>query len=143
MTDSRRAEIARIVESVAVLSRSFSARSGRPFGELRLGGRHLDVLFALTRSGSLSMSELATAQGVTRGAMTQTVEPLRETGLVDVTTDPADGRGRLVSLTASARTRVAEFERDYVEAVSSAFDGLDGDEVRRLAELLDVVRRYS
>lgn len=141
MTAARRQHITSVVESVAVLSRAFAARSGRPFGELRLSGRHFDVLFALTRTGGQSMSQLAAAAGVTRGAMTQTVDPLREAELVEVVPDPHDGRGRLVSLTESARRRVAAFERDYVAAVAHAFDGLDDDELRRLAALLDAVRR--
>jgi DNA-binding MarR family transcriptional regulator len=143
MTAPRRSHVTRVVEDIAVLARAFSARSGRPFGELTLNGRHLDVLFALARAGQRSMSQLAEAAGVTRGAMTQTIEPLRASGLVEVAPDPDDGRGRVVALTAQARERIAEFERDYVDAVAHAFDGLDDDEVARLAELLDRLRRYS
>lgn len=51
--------------------------------------------------------ELARAFQVTKGAMTNTVKRLSAKGLVEVTPDPRDGRGKRVRITARGR-RVRE-----------------------------------
>ena len=49
--------------------------------------------------GTRSPAELASAFQVTRATMTSTVQRLESKGLVSVTPDPADGRGKKVALT--------------------------------------------
>ncbi len=62
------------------------------------------VLNHLVRlGGDWSPARLANAFQVTRGAMTNTLQRLESRGLVNVASDPGDGRGKLVSLTASGR----------------------------------------
>lgn len=143
MVEPRVAQISRSVEAIAMLSHAFAAQVGRPFGATRLGGRHLDVLFQLARRSPQSMSELAVAGCVTRGAMTQAIDPLRAAGLVDVAPDPADGRGRQVALTDRARAEIMRFEADYVAAVADAFDDLSDTEVSDLADILSRVVAQS
>lgn len=53
--------------------------------------------------GERSLVQLASAMQVTKGAMTNTVARLAAKGLVDVLPDPADGRGKLVSLSDAGR----------------------------------------
>ncbi len=68
--------------------------------------------------------ELARAFQVTKGAMTNTVQRLEERGLVDVSPDPNDGRGKLVRITdegrrvresclAAAGPLLAELEKEF------------------------------
>jgi DNA-binding MarR family transcriptional regulator len=59
--------------------------------------------------GERSLVQLAGAMQVTKAAMTNTVSRLQAKGLLQVRPDPADGRGKLVSLTAAglARRRAA------------------------------------
>ena len=54
--------------------------------------------------GSNSPAELADAFQVTRGTMTSTLQKLEAKGLVAIKADPADGRAKLVSLTAAGRS---------------------------------------
>lgn len=49
--------------------------------------------------GTRSPAELASAFQVTRATMTSTLQRLEGKGLVSVTPDPADGRGKRVALT--------------------------------------------
>ncbi len=60
------------------------------------------VLNHLTlRGGGQSLVKMANAIQVTKGAMTNTVSRLQAKGWLDVQPDPADGRGKCVSLTAT------------------------------------------
>ena len=54
--------------------------------------------------GTNSPAELADAFQVTRGTMTSTLQKLEAKGLVAIKADPADGRAKLVSLTAAGRS---------------------------------------
>jgi len=55
---------------------------------------HLDRL-----GGEWSPLRLANAFQVTKGAMTNTLQRLEKRGLINIQSDPNDGRGKLVSLT--------------------------------------------
>ena len=48
-------------------------------------------------------SQLARAFQVTKGAMTNTIHRLEALGLVTISADPSDGRGKLVSITEAGR----------------------------------------
>ena len=62
------------------------------------------VLNHLVRlGGDWSPARLASAFQVTKGAITNTLQRLESRGLVKVVSDPSDGRGKLVSLTAKGR----------------------------------------
>ncbi len=62
---------------------------------------HFGVLNHFARlGGEQGPAELARAFQVTKGAMTNTVQRLRDRGLVEVKPDPGDGRGKLVRITA-------------------------------------------
>jgi DNA-binding MarR family transcriptional regulator len=61
---------------------------------------HFGVLNHFARlGGEQGPAELARAFQVTKGAMTNTVQRLRDRGLVEVKPDPGDGRGKLVRIT--------------------------------------------
>ena len=62
------------------------------------------VLHHLVRlGGEWSPARLANALQVTKGAMTNTVQRLENRGLVQVSADPRDGRGKLVGITDAGR----------------------------------------
>lgn len=136
----RAALIHETVESIAVLSRAFARRSGKPFADLDLSGRHLSVLFELARHGSLTMSHLAKLLDLTAGAVTQTVQVLVEGRLVEVTADPADRRVRRAALLPAAAGRIAEFEAAYRTAVTPAFSGIADADLQVLASVLTDLR---
>ncbi|MBY0176133.1 MULTISPECIES: MarR family winged helix-turn-helix transcriptional regulator [Curtobacterium] len=101
-----------------------------------------DVLSALRRAGDpyeLSPKALLQQTLVTSGTMTNRVDRLAARGLVARRTDPRDGRGILVSLTAAGRRAVdaaiadlLRAERDILAGVSDADQGQLAGLLRRL-----------
>src|SRR5690242_3138574 len=61
------------------------------------------ILFALQEHGALPLSELAVIAGVPRSTMTGVADRLVRRRLVVKTSNPADGRGTLLSLSAKGR----------------------------------------
>ncbi|MFI1198867.1 MarR family transcriptional regulator [Streptomyces sp. BHT-5-2] len=81
-------------------------------------------------------SDLASALEVHRSAITHQLKALQQAGHVTLTTDPADRRSSIVTLTASGRhelDRLAEQGLDRFTAFVADWDAAD---VRTLAELL-------
>ncbi len=67
---------------------------------------HFALLNHLARlGGKWSPARLAAALQVTRAAITNTLNRLEARGLVEIETDPDDGRAKLVSLTAAGKFR--------------------------------------
>jgi DNA-binding MarR family transcriptional regulator len=93
------------------------------FGEIQPG--HHTVLRHLGEDGARP-SELAAKAGVTRQAVTKTLDDLERLGLVERAPDPADGRGVVVRYTPRglaalevARTRMNQLERRFASQVGA------------------------
>lgn len=88
--------------------------------------------------GQRSPAELARAFQVTRGAMTNTLQRLEAKGLVKISADPRDGRGKQVEITALGR-RVRE---EAVAAVTPLVNGWSSSfEDRDFADALPFLRK--
>jgi len=136
MTDIRGECLERVVEQIGVLTREFAARGTYPFKARRLGRAPMDLLFALSRADGLSVAQLADRLLVTSGAVSQTIDTLRAAGLVTSDVNPTDRRGRIIRLTAQARTEVSSFEKAYFDAVAPRFDALTTEQVLELDRIL-------
>jgi DNA-binding MarR family transcriptional regulator len=93
------------------------------FDEIQPG--HNSVLRHLGEDGARP-SELAAKAGITRQAVTKTLDDLERLGLVEREPDPADGRGVIVRYTPRglaalkiARTRMKQLERRYAAQVGA------------------------
>lgn len=137
--DPRDASLRRVIERIGVLNREFAARGTYPFKERGLGRSQMNLLFALSRADASSVAELASALSVTSGAVSQTVDTLRQVGLVTSEVNPVDRRGRLIRLTEDARSEVADFERGYFDEVAPRFDTLSTEDVAQLDRILRAV----
>jgi DNA-binding MarR family transcriptional regulator len=76
------------------------------------------------RGGAETPVQLARAFQVTKGAMTNTLQRLEAQGFVDIVPDQADGRRKLVSLTAegsAAYEHAVELLRPYFSDLRDAF----------------------
>ncbi|MFC7840471.1 MarR family winged helix-turn-helix transcriptional regulator [Streptomyces sp. NPDC057382] len=93
---------------------------------------------ALVAEGPLSVRDLAAATGVTHSAASQTAAQMARAGLVTHTPDPADGRRRLVGLTAKARALLPRIEAEW-EATRTAMAELDAELSLPLARVLTEV----
>lgn len=137
--DARAESLARVIERIAVVTRDVTARGAYPFKRLGLGRASMNLLFALSRSDGARVADLAERLGISSGAVTQTVDALREAGLVTSEVSPDDRRGRIISLSAAARDEIRGFERQYIEAVAPAFDALSTADVLELDRILSAV----
>ncbi|HEY6386534.1 MAG TPA: MarR family transcriptional regulator [Candidatus Acidoferrum sp.] len=73
----------------------------RPIG---LTHGQFSLMMSLNRPKPASMAAVASLLAMDRTTLTAALKPLRRRGLVKVAPDPADRRGRLMTLTARGRT---------------------------------------
>jgi DNA-binding MarR family transcriptional regulator len=102
-----------------------------------------DVLSALRRAGApyqLSPKALLQQTLVSSGTMTNRIDRLVERTLVERRTDPNDGRGILVVMTARGRDRVDAAISLLLQGESELLDGLSQGDQDRLSSLL---RKFS
>ena len=100
-----------------------TALAEQGFDEIQPG--HHTLLRHLGEDGARP-SELAAQAGVTRQAVTKTLDDLERVGLVEREPDPADGRGVVVRYTPRglaalevARTRGKELERRFASRIGA------------------------
>ena len=128
-----------ILSRVGRLSKHLDRARREAFGASDLESWEFDVLSALRRAGTpyqLSPKQLLQQTLVSSGTMTNRIDRLVERGLVQRRTDPNDGRGIIVTMTArgresvdSAISELLQYERELLGALSPA-------EQDRLAALL-------
>src|SRR5471030_1633090 len=76
----------------------------RPVG---LTNGQFSLLMSLNRPEPAGMGPVAALLAVDRTTLTAAVKPLERRGLVKVSVDPADRRGRLMTLTSAGRSLLA------------------------------------
>lgn len=125
------------MEAIVVWARTLDSHRVFPFEGVELSRAQLEALFFIAHSdGAANPGLLARRLGVTRGAVTQLVAGLTESGLVAQERDPADGRRRVLVLAPEWAERVAGFEREVVRRLAPRFAALDDAEIEVLASLL-------
>lgn len=78
-------------------------------------------LLDFTPEGGIRLTELARGSNITKQALGEFVTSLQTAGLVDVTTDPSDGRARLVTPTPEGR-RIQDQIRRTVTAIEQELE---------------------
>lgn len=109
------------------------------FERFGLGPGEFDVLATLRRAGApceLTPSALMDSMIITSGAVTKRVDRLVAAGLVQRRPDPADGRGRLVGLTAQGREVVDAAIGEHLANEDRLLGLLDEQQRAQLADLL-------
>jgi DNA-binding MarR family transcriptional regulator len=102
----------------------------RPLG---LTNGQFSLLMSLNRPEPPGMAAVASLLGMDRTTLTAVLKALRRRGLVKVTADPADGRARLMSLTAKGRrllARAVPVWRNIHTAVEALLRDGDSDRLR-------------
>lgn len=84
----------------------------------------------------LRPSEIATALGLHRSAVTHHLKTLERTGQVALTVDPADRRSWFVSLTETGRKETERLTQVGLERFAGFVQEWDAEEVRTLTRLL-------
>lgn len=128
-----------VLSRVARLSRHLERARRAAFGASDLESWEFDVLSALRRAGTpyqLSPKALLQQTLVSSGTMTNRIDRLVARGLVERRTDPNDGRGILVVMTADGTDRVDRAISRLLDAEAQLLDALTPADQERLAGLL-------
>ena len=103
----------------------------RPIG---LTNGQFSVMMSLNRSEPAGMGAVASLLGMDRTTLTAALKPLRRRGLLKITADPADRRGRIMTLTPKGRRLLAQavpvWRRTHAAVEDLLPDG-DPDRFRR------------
>ena len=102
-----------------------------------LSMREYDVLYTLSKCpGPQRLSELNRHVLLSQPAFSRMVDRLADRGLVQRQTDPADGRGVLLSLTEEGQALQRQIGRRHARGVASAMTTeLGPEELRQLEEI--------
>ncbi|MET4638936.1 MarR family winged helix-turn-helix transcriptional regulator [Mycetocola sp. 2940] len=109
------------------------------FTRSKLESWEFDVLSALRREGepyTLSPKQLLQQTLVSSGTMTNRIDRLVASGLVERKADPGDGRGILVVMTLTGLTRVDAAITRLVDAEADMLAALSAADQQKLAALL-------
>lgn len=131
------AEIADLLQSIGVLIRRIRAAASSH--ELSL--TESAVLARLVREGPATTADLARAEGVRPQSMGTTIAALEETGLVERTPHPTDGRQLNIQLTpkgVAVRNSVKDAKRTWL---AQAIAQLDDQERGTLFAAGKIIRR--
>jgi DNA-binding MarR family transcriptional regulator len=105
---------------------------------------HLAVLTRVIEEGPITTSALSVSEHVRPQSMAETVNALRGAGLIAGDSDPADGRRRLLTATASGRELMATFRASKEAWLSRAIEHvLDDDETQVLKAAVDLLNRLA
>jgi DNA-binding MarR family transcriptional regulator len=132
-----------VVIRVMSLYRAFVRQATEALEPLGLELFEYDALSALRRQGkpyALPATRLASATGLSSGAMTNRVDRLEQRGLVRRRRDENDRRGVVVSLTASGRRAIDKAIQLRLDAADESLRSINSRERKELADLLRKVR---
>jgi DNA-binding MarR family transcriptional regulator len=128
-----------VLSRVGRLAKHLDRARRTAFTASGLDSWEFDVLSALRRAGSpyqLSPKALLQQTLVSSGTMTNRIDRLVERGLVERRGDPNDGRGILVTMTATGQTRVDAAISQLLAAEAELLGKLSGPDRERIATLL-------
>ena len=107
-----------VIGRIKQVSQYFMREMEKTFSIHNLNGASFDVLATLRRTGEpygLSPSDLMASTMVTSGTMTNRIDQLVKTGLVERTPNPADARGFIVTLTTEGFILIDHVLNDHVK----------------------------
>jgi DNA-binding MarR family transcriptional regulator len=128
-----------VLSRVGRLSRHLDRERRAAFAASELESWEFDVLSALRRAGSpyqLSPKALLQQTLVSSGTMTNRINRLVERKLVERRSDPGDGRGILVVMTATGRSAVDRAISQLLLGETVLLQALSAADQERLAALL-------
>jgi len=124
------------------ITQHLSQEMAKTYAEHGLNPASFDVLATLRRSGppyALSPNNLLATMMVTSGTMTNRIDQLSKTGLVQRMQNPNDARSFIVSLTEKGFTTIDSAVTSHVATQDRLTSGLTEDEYETLNGLL---RKY-
>jgi DNA-binding MarR family transcriptional regulator len=108
-------------------ARALARRFDEALRPLGLTNGQFSLMMSLHRPEPPGMTSVSSLLGMDRTTLTAALKPLERRGLVRVTTDPSDRRGRRLSLTREGRTLLASavpvWEQTHVKVTAPLHDG--------------------
>ena len=117
----------------------FQIAMAKTFSKHNLNAANFDVLATLRRSGSpfaLSPNDLITSTMVTSGTMTNRIDQLTKSGLVERVKNPNDARSVVVSLTKVGFEVIDSILSDHIETQDKLVSCLSQDEKKQFNTVL-------
>src|ERR1700730_7456040 len=114
-------------------ARALARRFDDAFRRLGLTNGQFSLMMSLNRPKPPGMAAVASLLAMDRTTLTAALKPLRRRGLLKVTTDPEDGRGRLMTLTVTGRkllARAVPVWKNTHTAVEALLGDGDSDRLR-------------
>jgi DNA-binding MarR family transcriptional regulator len=99
------------------------------------------ALATIERHGPITPSEIAEIERVKRPTITRTLGCLEREGLIDRTTDPADGRSSLVSVNGAGRERLRRLRSRKNAYLARRMRDLSPEEVETLEQAAAILER--
>ncbi|GGH11567.1 hypothetical protein GCM10011586_30340 [Silvibacterium dinghuense] len=104
----------------------------------------ISVLLRLERDGAATVSGLARAEGMRPQSMSSIVTALQNTGLVDSSSDPNDGRQTLMMLSSKCEKLLREGRAARQDWLTAAIlQQLSAQEQQKLSAALELLNRLS
>lgn len=115
-------------------ARALARRFDHAFRPLGLTNGQFSLMMSLNRPEPPGMASVATLLAMDQTTLTAALKPLQRRGLIDIATDPADRRARLIKLTPKGRRLLARavpiWKSTHLEIEGLLHDG-DPDRLRR------------
>lgn len=113
-------------------ARALARRFDAAFRPLGLTSGQFSLLMSLNRPAPAPLGSVAQLLAMDRTTLTANLKPLERRGLLTVAVDPADRRGRLLSLTPEGRALLAAGVPIWTSTHQDVEAGLAGSDVDRL-----------
>lgn len=132
-----------VISTLRRFNRSHARRAGTladPFLETGRADGPSRLLFEIGTAGTTTL-DLRARLGLDSGYLSRLLRQLEADSLVSTSPDPADGRRRLVRLTAAGRRAWADLDARSDALAAELLDGLTEAQQQRLAAALDTADR--
>ncbi len=103
----------------------------------------ISILFTVVRRGPIRLSDLAAAEGVNPTMLSRIAGQLVDAGLLERSSDPADGRAALVSATTRGRRLAERIRRERTVALNAALEPLAAADQAALADALGALEALA
>lgn len=140
-TDAVRALEAEFSELITQFRRIITENANRVSPGMLPGA--YKVFTTIARRESVTQAALAEHLLVDKGQLSRTVRELETLGLIERTPDPADGRSSLLSPTALGLERLAQARLPQENALFTALETWELDDIQSLTRLLHALSEGS
>ena len=127
---------ARLRLAIARMARRLRQEAGD-----ELSPSSMAALATIENHGPLTPSELAEYEGIKRPTATRVLQRLLETGLIERTADPTDGRSAVVSVTRDGAALLKKLRSRKTAYLARRLRELPGEDVAALERAADVLER--